>query len=196
MRMQAITEQQRARQEELALKNKRAGLAIFQASWIMVFFCLALVNLQLRSSYTAWPPPGVEKLSVFLPTIATIGLLASAVFARNGLKAVEADNITGFIAQWRWAIGLGLAFFIVMIYEFFAVSPAALETQYGMIFRVMTAFHALHAIVIALIMIQLYRQSGTGAYHAGNSWAIEGTAKLWYFVVVAWIIFYIVLYWV
>ncbi len=196
MRMQTLTEQQRARQEELALKNKRTGLTIFQISWMMVFFCLILVNLQLRASYTSWPPPGVDKLSVFLPTLATAGLLASAFFARNGLKAVEADNLSGFLAQWRWAIGLGLAFFGVMLYEFFAVPQAALETQYGMIFRVMTAFHALHAIVITLIMIQLYRHSPSGVYGAGNSWAIEGTAKLWYFVVVAWLLFYIVLYWV
>jgi hypothetical protein len=32
-------------------------------------------------------------------------------------------------------------------------------------------------------------------YNARNFWAVEAGAKLWYFVIVAWIMFYAVLYW-
>jgi nitric oxide reductase NorE protein len=66
--------------------------------------------------------------------------------------------------------------------------------QFSTIFRVMTAYHALHALVIGLMMWRVYRSARAGAYSPTDQWAVEGTAKLWYFVVIAWILFYIVLY--
>jgi hypothetical protein len=32
-------------------------------------------------------------------------------------------------------------------------------------------------------------------YGALNFWAVEAGAKLWYFVLVAWMLFYVVIYW-
>lgn len=183
-------------QEELALKNKRLGLNIFQISWIMVFMALIFVNWQLRYSYTQWPPEGVEPLNPLLPTLATLGLLLSGFLARGGLAAVRRDDAAAFLRRWQMALGLGLAFIAVMAYEFLAVSDAALATQYGPVFRVMTGFHAIHALAIGLLMLQVYRYGRAGSYHAGNFWAVEGAAKLWYFVIVAWILFYVVLYWI
>jgi hypothetical protein len=41
-------------------------------------------------------------------------------------------------------------------------------------------------------MISVYRRAA--AYDSVRHWAVEATTKLWYFVVIAWILFYIVLY--
>lgn len=73
-----------------------------------------------------------------------------------------------------------------------------MATQYGVTFRLMTGFHFVHALVILGIMIYVYRNGQQGIYTGDDhdSWAVEGTAKLWYFVTVAWILFYVVLYWI
>jgi heme/copper-type cytochrome/quinol oxidase subunit 3 len=186
----------RKREEELALKNKRTGMTIFQISWIMAFVCLIFVNWQLRYQYASWPPPGIEPMNPLLPTIATVALLASVYFARAGLRAISIDVVDGLLRQWPRAIGLGATFFAIMVFEFMTISPAALETQYGVVFRLMTGFHGLHALVIGLMMIYVYRNARAGLYTAAEFWTVEGTAKLWYFVAVAWILFYIVLYWI
>lgn len=195
------TEKKRKREQrdaEIALKNKRLGMSIFQISWIMVFVALIVVNWQLRYSYSEWPPAGVEPFNPVLPSIATLALLISTWLARNGLKVLKQEHISTFINNWRLSILLGAAFMAIIAFEFVTASPQALATQYGETFRLMTGFHFLHALAIIGVMIYVYRQALQNAYTGDeyDSWAVEGTAKLWYFVTVAWIMFYVVLYWI
>ena len=100
--------------------------------------------------------------------------------------------------SWRLAMALGIVFMAIIVYEFVTVSEAALATQYGVTLRLMTGFHVVHALAILAVMLRVYRNGGSGAYSGGehDAWAVEGTAKLWYFVAVAWVMFYVVLYWI
>lgn len=186
------------RDADMRLKNNRLGMNIFQISWIMAFMAIIVVNWQLRFSYKEWPPAGVEPLSPILPTIATLCLLVSSWLVRNGLKVLRDNHRETYLNNWRLAIGLGLSFMAIIVFEFFTVSESALATQYGATFRLMAGFHFFHALVIIGIMMKIYRNSQQGMYTGGEHdlWAVEGTTKLWYFVTVAWILFYMVLYWI
>lgn len=188
-----LLEQKLSRSELQAIKNRRAGILIFQLSWIMVFICLVIVHFQLRSSYSTWPPEGVEPLNPIPGILATIALISSGFLARSALKSVQQDQVQPFLNQWRIAIALGAAFVAVMIFEFIRVP---MGTQYGTLFRVMAAFHSVHAVAIGLMMVNIYRSGQKGVYQAANFWPVEAAAKLWYFVVVAWILFYLPLYWI
>lgn len=198
------------RERLLRLKNKRNGVAIFQASWILAFVCLAVVNLQLRAASSEWPPLGVEKLDAALPTIATAALLLSVPLVRRGVRTISADGVASFLVQWRAALLLGFGFVALMVFEWLTITPvpevrltlANRETittgltQYNAIFRVMTAFHMVHALVIGGYMINVWRAARRGEVGAVDYWPAEAGAKLWYFVVIAWILFYVVLYWI
>ncbi len=197
------------RQRLLRLKNKRNAVSIFQASWILAFVCFAVVNLQLRAASPEWPPLGVEKLDALLPTLATVGLLFSVPLVRRGVRSISADGVTRFLVQWRAALLLGAAFVAVMVFEWLTVTPVpearitlanrqtivTALTQYNAIFRVMTAFHVLHALVIGGYMINVWRAARRGEITSADYWPAEAGAKLWYFVVIAWMLFYVVLYW-
>jgi heme/copper-type cytochrome/quinol oxidase subunit 3 len=198
------------RERLLRLKNKRNGVAIFQASWILAFVCLAVVNLQLRAASPEWPPLGVEKLDAALPTVATVLLLLSVPLVRRGVRAISADGVASFLVQWRAALLLGVGFIALMAFEWLTVTPApevritlanretvtTALTQYNAIFRVMTAFHMFHALVIGGYMINVWRAARRGEVGTADYWPAEAGAKLWYFVVIAWILFYVVLYWI
>jgi cytochrome c oxidase subunit 3 len=184
-------EQEMSRDELIALRNKRTGVTVFQWSWILVFVCLILVNLQIRGNFATWPPEGVAALDKVFPTIATIGLLISAWLARSGLKAMAAGEREKFFSPWLGALGLAIAFFVVMTVQFFS---AQIDNQYGAIFRVMIGYHALHAVVIAYIMLRVYQMARAGGYSPRDYFPVEAGARLWYFVVAAWIMFYVVLY--
>lgn len=198
------------REAAMRLKNRRTGVAIFQASWIMAFVCLVVVNLQLRGGSPTWPPEGVTPLDRVLPSVATVALLVSGWFARRGSQAITGDAPERFLVQWRIAIGLGIAFVVVMAFEWLTVTPVpesalilanGLEvttalTQYNAIFRVMTAFHAFHALVISIYMFNTLRTVRGSGLIGDTAWAVEAGAKLWYFVVIAWLMFYTVLYWI
>ena len=182
-------------QADRELKNNRLGMTIFQISWIMVFLALIVVNWQLRFSYAEWPPAGVAAFDPLLPSAATLALLLSAVMIRRGLQQLRAHRLPAFRTQWRGAILLGVAFMAIIVYEFASVSDAAMATQYGLTMRLMTGFHFVHALAILAIMARVYRSGAAGDYSGDerDSWAVEGTAKLWYFVTLAWIMFYVVL---
>lgn len=198
------------RRQDMALKNRRTGINLFQISWIMVFICLIVVNWQMRTSAPSWPPPGAQRLEPLLPTLATVGLLTSVFFTRRALRSLAADQRGAFFQGWRITLGLGAAFIAIMLYEWLTI-PTGLDstqgsmalvtsesliwvTQYVTVFRVMTAFHGFHALVIGVYMVWVMRRAEHGVYHSGDYWDAEAGAKLWYFVVVAWIMFYTVLY--
>jgi heme/copper-type cytochrome/quinol oxidase subunit 3 len=201
-------ERARQRRQEIALKNRRFGINLFQVSWIMTFVCLIIVNWQIRTRSAMWPPAGVQPLQPVLPTLATIALLVSALIARRALKAMEADDLRRFLIQWRAALLLGAAFVLVMAFEWLTLPPvpqqvvmltngvqgSGLASLYNTVFRVMTAFHGFHALVIGLYMLWVMRRAAAGVYSAREYWDAEAGAKLWYFVVIAWIMFYVVLY--
>ena len=186
------------REAELRLKNNRLGMNIFQASWIMIFFAMIIVNWQLRFSYSQWPPLGVTPFDPLLPSVATLALLLSAVLVRRGLRELRDGAAGAFLSLWRLAMALGIVFMAIIVYEFMTVTDAAMATQYGITMRLMTGFHFVHALAILAIMAHVYRSGSKGAYGGGvhDSWAVEGTAKLWYFVAFAWVLFYLVLYWI
>lgn len=186
------------REDDLRLRNNRLGMLIFQASWIMIFLAMIIVNWQLRFSYSQWPPAGVAPFDPLLPSAATLALLLSALLVRRGWHGLRRGNLGDFLMSWRLAMALGIVFMAIIVYEFITVSEAALATQYGVTLRLMTGFHVVHALAILAVMLRVYRIGGSGAYSGGEreAWAVEGTAKLWYFVAVAWVMFYVVLYWI
>jgi heme/copper-type cytochrome/quinol oxidase subunit 3 len=195
MQNQDLLEQELTREERQKLANNRTGMAIFQISWILAFVCLVIVNWQLRFGYTEWPPPGVEPMGKLVPSFATAALLVSVWLSRRGLTAMREGNRHAFLTQWGAAIGLGALFVGVMVYEWLIVP---MGTQYGAIFRLMTAFHAVHALAIGLYMANVYFKARNGHYGSGgyDIWWIEAGVKLWAFVAVAWLLFFAVLYWI
>lgn len=199
---------QRQRQEALALKNRRTGINLFQISWIMAFVCLVVVHWQFRSTSPAWPPAGVQKLNPFLPTLATLGLLVSGWFIYRALRAIQADDVKSFLVQSRVTLGLAGVFVAVIAFEWLRLPPVPEEvvrlstgllvtaptTLYNTLFRVMTGFHIFHALVIGGYIWWVQRRAAEGLYGSKDSWDVEAGAKLWYFVVAAWIMFYVALY--
>jgi cytochrome c oxidase subunit III len=184
-----VVDQGLSREEVQALRNKRTGLAIFQVSWIMVFVVLIVVNLQLRNNAPSWPPPGVDQLNPLIPTVMTLVLIASSVLVRQGTRAVKAGDTASFLSQWRIAIGLGVLFIAVMALEGLFVPTSG---QYSTVFRVMVGFHGFHALVIGAFLVNVYRNGQQ--YDAAHFWPVEAAAGLWYFVTIAWLLFYTVLY--
>lgn len=187
-----VAEQQLSPKELLDLKNKRTGLAIFQLSWMLVFVCLMIVHWWMRNQSPIWPPEGVARHGVFVPTVMTLALIASSFTARRGLRAVKAGDASTFRFNWRVTIGLGVLFVVVMAVEWLLVPVSG---QYSELFRVLVGFHGVHALAIGAFLVRVYRNSAAGAYTERHFWPVEAAAGLWYFVTIAWILFYVVLYW-
>lgn len=194
-------EEQEARERAQRLSNNRLGVTVFQISWMMAFVALIIAYWQLGFT-EGWRPTADLAPNPIIPVVATVILIVSGVFARRGWKIAEAtepkaknDQKPAFQQSWLIAIVLGLVFFIIMVQQIFAIpfgdDP---ELRFGMIYRLMIGYHGVHAIVTLIMMWQVYRLGADHRYDSENYWAIEGCTKLWYFVIVAWLLFYAVLY--
>lgn len=186
-----------AREAKQRLENRRFGLLIFQVSWMMAFFALVMVNWQLRFSYESWPPPGVAAMGIALPTLATLILLGAVILARRTRTLPDEASAGRFMVQWQAAIGLTAAFVVMMVVEWFRVQTG---TQYSAVFRLMTGFHSLHALAVGgymgFILYEARQRLATGNTPTdGNPWPVESASKMLDFVFVAWLLFYVVLYW-
>jgi heme/copper-type cytochrome/quinol oxidase subunit 3 len=78
---------------------------------------------------------------------------------------------------------------VVMAIEWITVPPSG---QYSDVFRVMVGFHGVHALVIGGFLVNVYRHGER--YNPLHFWPVEAAANLWYFVTVAWLLFFVVLY--
>jgi heme/copper-type cytochrome/quinol oxidase subunit 3 len=166
-------------------------MTIFQISWILVFVCLVIVYFQLRSDSAVWPPPGVSLAALGPGLLATAALLASAVLVWRGLKLARAADFAGLTRQWTIGLALGAAFVVIAAAQWASVSP---DNSYGMVFRVMVGYHLAHAIVISLYMMSVLRSVRAGRVAVRDLWTVEAGARLWYFVAVAWVLFFVPLY--
>lgn len=190
---QDVLERPLSRDELIALKNRRLGMTIFQMSWIMVFVCLVVVNFLIRANFPTWPPAGVSAPDALLATAATLVLLASVWTARAGVLAIQRDDRATLAQQWGITLLLGVVFIGIMGVQWLnAPLGEGAAQQYGTIYRMMIAYHLAHTLVIGLFMLSIYQKRAL--YNRRNFWGVEAGAKLWYFVVVAWVLFYIVLY--
>ena len=96
------------------------------------------------------------------------------------------------MTQWRITLALGAVFVVAIAYEWLKLPYSGV---YSDVFRMMTAFHMVHALAIGAFMGMIYRGVQAEVYNEENFWPVEGATSLWYFVIVAWMLFYVVLYW-
>lgn len=198
---QALEEVRQAKEEKQSLSNNRLGVTVFQISWMMIFVALVVVYWQLGFN-EGWRPTVDLAPEPILPLVATVIILVSGFFARRGWKIAEAtepettnDSKPAFRSPWMISIVLGFIFFGIMMQQFFALPlDGTVEHRFGMIFRMLIGYHAVHAIAILFMMVQVYRYGADHRYNSENYWALEGSTKLWYFVIVAWLLFYVTLY--
>lgn len=185
------------REVRIAAKNKRLGLFIFQGSWILVFICLIVAYWQLGFS-PGWRPTPEQAPNPLWPTIGTLALLLS-VWTGHRTWTIAANTAADeavsapWMRSWQVTLALGTLFLLVMASQLFVIPPGD-EQLFGYIYRLMIGYHAVHAVVIGGLMLMTAYYGQQGRYHTDNIWSIEASVKLWDFVVVAWVLFYVVLY--
>ena len=138
-----------------------------------------------------WPPPGVSLAALGPGLLATAALLTSAVLVWRGLKMARAADFGGLVREWTIGLALGAAFVVIAAAQWASVSP---DNAYGMAFRVMVGYHLLHAVAVGLFMVTVIRSVRAGRVTVRDLWRVEAGARLWYFVAVAWVLFFVPLY--
>ena len=182
-------------QEEKHADHRMFGLATFLVADGMTFAGFFAAYLTYKA-VNPLSPDAIYELELPLPTLNTFLLLiSSATFHRAG-KALHSEDSS---RCQRWLLitaGLGLAFLISQMIEYFTLPFGLTDNVYASTFYALTGFHGLHVTLGAIMILIVWWQSRSpgGRITETNKFPLEAAELYWHFVDGVWVILFIILY--
>ncbi len=174
-----------------AEKTARIGMAVFLASWAMMFIALFFAYGLVRLRAPVWPPPGELQLPRFLPGLNTLVIALSSATLGFAARAIRPrPRALGLGA----AAGLGAVFLALQAVVWARVWRGGLLPSggpYGSVFYALTTFHALH-VLVGLVALGLL--AARGGDSRASRLAVRLWAMYWHFVGAVWVAMYAAVY--
>jgi heme/copper-type cytochrome/quinol oxidase subunit 3 len=159
-------------------------------------FALAIAAyFYFRTRMAAWPPDGVAVPDLRWGTINTLVLLASLVPNELSKRAGEQVDLRAVRLCMVVCLLFGIAFNALRVYEFGALNVMWDHDAYGSIVWMLLGLHTTHIITDFLDTAVLTVLMFVGPIEEKRFIDVEENAAYWYFVVLAWLPIYGVIYW-
>ena len=172
-----------------SLTMHRLGLWLFIIS--DAFFFTALISSRYFVSGTDRPDALIQELGLALTAVL---LLSSLSAYRSEVAASHGDKE----GAKRWimiTIIAGFVFLGGVVFEWYeAFHDFPPGSGFGTTFFTLTGIHTTHVISGIILLAFVYRRAAKGEYGPGHYWGVEGAAKYWHFVDLAWVFIYPTLY--
>jgi len=168
------------------------GLVLIEGT---VFALAIAAYFYFRTRMAVWPPDGVAPPDLFWGTINTLVLLASLVPNELAKRAGEHVDLRRVRLWMVVCLAFGIAFNAVRVYEFRHLNVMWDHDAYGSIVWVLLGLHTTHIITDFLDTAILAVLMFVGPIEEKRFVDVEENAAYWYFVVLAWVPMYGVIYW-
>ena len=175
--------------------HRMFGLATFLVADAMTFAGFFAAYLTFKA-VNPLPDGAIYELELPLPILNTILLLvSSATFHRAG-QAIRQDDHSRCR---RWLLitaGLGLAFLVSQMVEYFTLPFGLTDNLYASTFFAATGFHGLHVTLGALMILIVWWQARQpqGRVTSADHFPLEAAELYWHFVDGIWVILFVILY--
>ena len=175
--------------------HRMFGLATFLVADAMTFAGFFAAYLTFKA-VNPLPDGAIYELALPLPILNTVLLLvSSATFHRAG-QAIRQDD-HGRCRRWLLiTAGLGLAFLVSQMVEYFTLPFGLTDNLYASTFFAATGFHGLHVTLGALMILIVWWQARQpqGRVTAADHFPLEAAELYWHFVDGIWVILFVILY--
>ena len=175
--------------------HRMFGLATFLVADAMTFAGFFAAYLTFKA-VNPLPEGAIFELELPLPILNTVLLLvSSATFHKAGQAIRESDHTRCR----RWLLisaGLGVAFLISQMVEYFTLPFGLADNLYASTFYAATGFHGLHVTLGALMILIVWWQArpNGGRVTAEEHFPLEAAELYWHFVDGIWVILFVILY--
>jgi cytochrome c oxidase subunit III len=177
--------------QKLAIENiADLGIGVFIISEILIFLSLFASYWMMRISAgqdgLPWPPAGTPEISLVLPAIMTVILVASSVTYHLGEMKMEGGDIAGFRTWLSLSILLGLGFFGFTVYEYAHLTEQGFipgTNSYSTAFYSLTGFHGAHVLLGVITFVIVFIASTRLAIHG---MLVKAVGIYWHFVDIIW----------
>ena len=175
--------------------HRMFGLATFLVADAMTFAGFFAAYLTFKA-VNPLPDGAIYELELPLPILNTVLLLvSSATFHRAG-QAIRQDD-HGRCRRWLLiTAGLGLAFLVSQMVEYFTLPFGLTDNLYASTFFAATGFHGLHVTLGALMILIVWWQARQpqGRVTAADHFPLEAAELYWHFVDGIWVILFVIPY--
>lgn len=169
------------------------GMMMVLVSFGMLFATLFLGYIVHRSTSESWPPMGMERVDLFLPTLSTIVILVSSLFYFLAEKAFYKNDLTKFRLFIILTFVAGSIFMGAQFYFWSTLTELGFVVETGIFASLVYTFTWLHAahIVGGLISIPFALTALTdGAIDLAKENRVINVGKFWHFLGVVWVIIF------
>jgi cytochrome c oxidase subunit III len=159
-------------------------------------FALAVgAYFYLITRLPSWPPGNIAPPDLGWGTLNTGLLLVSMIPNELAKRAGERVDLAGVRIWMLVCIALAIAFNVVRAYEFGHLNVTWDHDAYGSIVWLLLGLHTTHIVTDLLDTIVLAAVMFIGPVEEHRFIDVEENAVYWYFVVLAWLPIYGVIYW-
>jgi len=168
------------------------GMVLIEST---VFALAIAAYFFFRTRMHAWPPDGVSPPDLLWGTVNTVVLLASGLPNELAKRAGESVNLRGVRIWMVVCLVFGIAFNALRVIEFRHLNVTWDHDAYGSIVWVLLGLHTTHIVTDFLDTAVLTILMFVGPIEEKRFVDVEENAAYWYFVVIAWLPIYGVIYW-
>jgi cytochrome c oxidase subunit III len=168
-----------------------AGMIAIEATF---FAFAAFTYFYVWTRVDVWPPAS-EPPSLVWGTLNLVVMLASLIPNHMTKKFSETENLAGL----RTSMGIGLifaaAFLVIRVLEFTALNVRWDSNAYGSAVWILLGLHTLHLVTDFWDTLILWTVLSRAPLEGKRFVDASENAFYWYFVVIAWLPVYLIVYW-
>jgi heme/copper-type cytochrome/quinol oxidase subunit 3 len=157
-------------------------------------FALAIVAyFYIRTRNQNWPP-GVPAPDLLFGTLNTLIMMASGIPNEWTRRRARAEDLRGVRIGMFVCLAFAAAFLAVRAFEFRSLNVAWDTNAYGSATWMLLGLHTVHLVTDALDTIVLAVLMVTGPIEGKRFVDVSENAEYWWFVILAWLPIYFVIY--
>ncbi len=169
------------------------AMIVTLVSFGMLFLTLMMGFAIYRFTAPVWPPAGMGKPSLLIPSISTLVIVLSSIlymsFEKNVEKGVaDKKNLT-------WTLILGVAFMASQFLFWNQLKSHGIFVSSGIFASILYAFtwiHAAHIVAGLGLLVWLY--SALKAADSMTFVKVSSIGKFWHFLGIVWIIMFVTIF--
>lgn len=173
------------------------AMTVLLVSWSMLFLSLFLGYAVYRFNALVWPPMGMERVELFLPSLSTFIILASSFSFHYFQTMFEKEK--RIEKNWiLFTIILGILFVLSQTWLWSNMKASGVFVSSGIFPSVLYGFTWIHAAHVAfgiLGLLWLYFFGVSAQKQEINlRLNIQNVGKFWHFIDIVWIVMYLTLF--
>ena len=170
----------------LGVKSGYLAMVLVVGGELIIFAGLFVAWFYLRAERGRFFPPAYPAPTLSLGVVMTALLIVSSVTMAWARSSIDRDNRSGLTWGVAASFVLGLAFLVVLGFEWSELMAAGVDWTtgpYGAAYYAITGVHAVHMVVgLVLVAIVGWRAWGRGHFNADHHLMVSTTELYWYFL--------------